>query len=234
MHANTYPEMHVYKHTRTCRQGPYLPPFTHAYRNSPRKQGSYGAVPCVPRAVCLDCSTGSWKTRGHTPAMMLSRGPSGASSSPKTFHSDYFFSENRDDPCNTLTAASSRCEKREEVGPFVLGPVLGQGCTGIVRLGTHKTTGFKVAFKIMKKKYINSKRNLWAKVKREIAILKLIEHPHVLKLYDVYETHSLLYIVLENVSLPATGTHMHTHIHQHHHHHRPRCAHGCACVGDWR
>jgi serine/threonine protein kinase len=53
----------------------------------------------------------------------------------------------------------------EEVGPFVLGPVLGQGCTGIVRLGTHKVTGFKVAFKIMKKKYINSKQNLWSKVR---------------------------------------------------------------------
>jgi serine/threonine protein kinase len=37
-------------------------------------------------------------------------------------------------------------------------------------------------------------------VKREIAILKLIEHPHVLKLYDVYETGSLLYLVLEHVT----------------------------------
>uniref|UniRef100_A0A673Y8L4 BR serine/threonine kinase 2 n=1 Tax=Salmo trutta TaxID=8032 RepID=A0A673Y8L4_SALTR len=35
---------------------------------------------------------------------------------------------------------------------------------------------------------------------REIAILKLIEHPHVLKLHDVYENKKYLYLVLEHVS----------------------------------
>ncbi|TWW75609.1 Serine/threonine-protein kinase BRSK2 [Takifugu flavidus] len=37
-------------------------------------------------------------------------------------------------------------------------------------------------------------------VEREIAILKLIEHPHVLKLHDVYENKKYLYLVLEHVS----------------------------------
>ncbi|KAI5626281.1 serine/threonine-protein kinase BRSK2 isoform X3 [Silurus asotus] len=40
--------------------------------------------------------------------------------------------------------------------------------------------------------------HLW--VEREIAILKLIEHPHVLKLHDVYENKKYLYLVLEHVS----------------------------------
>nr|XP_008122581.1 PREDICTED: serine/threonine-protein kinase BRSK2-like [Anolis carolinensis] len=39
-----------------------------------------------------------------------------------------------------------------------------------------------------------------AEVEREIAILKLIEHPHVLKLHDVYENKKYLYLVLEHVS----------------------------------
>ena len=85
------------------------------------------------------------------------------------------------------------------VGPFVLGRVLGRGCTGTVRLGVHKHTGFEVAFKIIDKKYLASDGKLWKKVKREIAILKLIEHPHVLKLYDVLETEQRLYLVLEHV-----------------------------------
>ena len=121
-----------------------------------------------------------------------------------TFQSDYFF--NNPDDRSTPASPLKLPTKDDMVGPFKLGPVLGRGCTGTVRLGTHKDTGFKVAFKIMKKKHINSKPNLWAKVKREIAILKLIEHPHVLKLYDVYETNTLLYLVLENVrphSLPS-------------------------------
>jgi hypothetical protein len=109
----------------------------------------------------------------------------------------------------------------EYVGPFVLGPVLGRGCTGTVRLGTHRWNNFEVAFKIIEKKYLIGEQEggnapnpgatggaappsseveqskLWKKVKREIAILKLIEHPHVLKLYDVLETENRLYLVLE-------------------------------------
>uniref|UniRef100_A0A674NM95 BR serine/threonine kinase 2 n=1 Tax=Takifugu rubripes TaxID=31033 RepID=A0A674NM95_TAKRU len=41
---------------------------------------------------------------------------------------------------------------------------------------------------------------LLLQVEREIAILKLIEHPHVLKLHDVYENKKYLYLVLEHVS----------------------------------
>lgn len=38
------------------------------------------------------------------------------------------------------------------------------------------------------------------KVEREIAIMKLIDHPHVLGLSDVYENKKYLYLVLEHVS----------------------------------
>jgi BR serine/threonine kinase len=37
-------------------------------------------------------------------------------------------------------------------------------------------------------------------VEREIAIMKLLEHSHVLKLIDVYENRKNLYLVLEHVS----------------------------------
>ena len=36
-------------------------------------------------------------------------------------------------------------------------------------------------------------------MKREVVILKVVEHPHVLKLYDVLETKDKLYLVLEHV-----------------------------------
>lgn len=38
------------------------------------------------------------------------------------------------------------------------------------------------------------------KVEREIAIMKLIDHPHVLGLSDVYENKKYLYLILEHVS----------------------------------
>ena len=39
-----------------------------------------------------------------------------------------------------------------------------------------------------------------ALVEREIAIMKLLEHNHVLKLIDVYENKKNLYLILEHVS----------------------------------
>lgn len=77
--------------------------------------------------------------------------------------------------------------------------MLGRGCTGTVRLGTHKHTKFQVAFKIIDKVHLQTDPKLWQKVKREIVILKLIEHKNVLKLYDVLETENRLYLVLEHV-----------------------------------
>lgn len=41
----------------------------------------------------------------------------------------------------------------------------------------------------------------WWQVEREIAIMKLIEHPHVLGLYDIYENKKYLYVFVNNESL---------------------------------
>ncbi|XP_077475102.1 serine/threonine-protein kinase BRSK1 isoform X2 [Stigmatopora argus] len=59
-------------------------------------------------------------------------------------------------------------------------------------------TGQKVAIKIVNREKLSE--SVLMKVEREIAILKLIEHPHVLKLHDVYENNKYLYLVLEHVS----------------------------------
>ncbi|KAF7221289.1 transcript variant X2, partial [Nothobranchius furzeri] len=69
---------------------------------------------------------------------------------------------------------------------------------GLVKLGVHCITGQKVAIKIVNREKLSE--SVLMKVEREIAILKLIEHPHVLKLYDVYENNKYLYLVLEHVS----------------------------------
>uniref|UniRef100_A0A7N8XU91 Serine/threonine-protein kinase BRSK2-like n=1 Tax=Mastacembelus armatus TaxID=205130 RepID=A0A7N8XU91_9TELE len=84
------------------------------------------------------------------------------------------------------------------VGPYRLEKTLGKGQTGLVKLGIHCITGQKVAIKIVNREKLSE--SVLMKVEREIAILKLIEHPHVLKLYDVYENNKYLYLVLEHVS----------------------------------
>ncbi|XP_026133075.1 serine/threonine-protein kinase BRSK2-like isoform X2 [Carassius auratus] len=84
------------------------------------------------------------------------------------------------------------------VGPYRLEKTLGKGQTGLVKLGIHCSTGQKVAIKIVNREKLSE--SVLMKVEREIAILKLIEHPHVLKLHDVYENNKYLYLVLEHVS----------------------------------
>ncbi|XP_069056864.1 serine/threonine-protein kinase BRSK1 isoform X1 [Pleurodeles waltl] len=84
------------------------------------------------------------------------------------------------------------------VGPYRLEKTLGKGQTGLVKLGIHCITGQKVAIKIVNREKLSE--SVLMKVEREIAILKLIEHPHVLKLHDVYENKKYLYLVLEHVS----------------------------------
>lgn len=71
------------------------------------------------------------------------------------------------------------------VGPYRLEKTLGKGQTGLVKLGVHYKTNKKVAIKIVNREKLNE--SVLMKVEREITIMKLIEHPNVLRLYDVYE-----------------------------------------------
>nr|XP_054605144.1 serine/threonine-protein kinase BRSK2 isoform X2 [Nothobranchius furzeri] len=92
----------------------------------------------------------------------------------------------------------SLSQSAQYVGPYRLEKTLGKGQTGLVKLGVHCITGQKVAIKIVNREKLSE--SVLMKVEREIAILKLIEHPHVLKLHDVYENNKYLYLVLEHVS----------------------------------
>nr|CAD2165394.1 unnamed protein product [Meloidogyne enterolobii] len=84
------------------------------------------------------------------------------------------------------------------VGAYRLEKTLGKGQTGLVKTGTHCVTGKKIAVKIVNKEKLNE--SVLQKVEREIAIMRLIEHSHILQLYDVYENRKYLYLLLEHVS----------------------------------
>lgn len=62
---------------------------------------------------------------------------------------------------------------------------LGQGKYGVVKLGIHKKTGKEVAIKIVKKKDLNIKDQ--ELLKREIEVLKICQHPNIIKLLDIFE-----------------------------------------------
>uniref|UniRef100_A0A7S2SL15 Calcium-dependent protein kinase 1 n=1 Tax=Mucochytrium quahogii TaxID=96639 RepID=A0A7S2SL15_9STRA len=76
---------------------------------------------------------------------------------------------------------------------YVLGKKLGEGSYGKVRLATHKQTGRTVAVKSVLKKNMRRLHTL----RREIEIMKQIEHPNIIKMYDVFEDDAFLFIVME-------------------------------------
>ncbi|XP_015430349.1 PREDICTED: serine/threonine-protein kinase BRSK2 [Dufourea novaeangliae] len=93
---------------------------------------------------------------------------------------------------------SNTQETHQYVGPYRLEKTLGKGQTGLVKLGVHCVLGKKVAIKIINREKLSE--SVLMKVEREIAIMKLIDHPHVLGLSDVYENKKFRYLVLEHVS----------------------------------
>ncbi|KAF9485484.1 Pkinase-domain-containing protein [Pholiota conissans] len=95
------------------------------------------------------------------------------------------------------------------IGLWKVGRTLGKGFSGHVRIARHSKTGQYAAIKIISKGSLASRvslnrladeveHNLLA-VEREIVVMKLIDHPNVMKLYDVWETSSSLYLILEYV-----------------------------------
>lgn len=80
------------------------------------------------------------------------------------------------------------------VGPYRLEKTLGKGQTGLVKLGVHYKTNRKMAIKIVNREKLNE--SVLMKVEREITIMKLIEHPNVLRLYDVYENKKYLLVLV--------------------------------------
>ncbi|KAF9332523.1 hypothetical protein BG006_004601 [Podila minutissima] len=69
-----------------------------------------------------------------------------------------------------------------------------------VKLGRHRKTNEQVAIKIIPKASLVNRAAVHRGIEREIAIMKLINHPHVIRLYDVYETEQELFLVMEYVS----------------------------------
>ena len=87
----------------------------------------------------------------------------------------------------------------QRLGHYILLRTLGKGSFGKVKLAQHEITKHTVAVKILNKAKIEQQK-MDAKINREIKILKLLQHPHVIRLYEVIDTPTDIFLVMEYVS----------------------------------
>ena len=84
-------------------------------------------------------------------------------------------------------------------GQFILGEEIGKGTFGVVRIATHIITGEKVAVKMFDKDKISSDESEKKRLEKEIKIIKVIRHRNIVQLYNVFQTSSTIFIVMEHI-----------------------------------
>jgi serine/threonine protein kinase len=72
------------------------------------------------------------------------------------------------------------------MGKYEMGRTLGEGHFGKVKLARHSETGQAFAIKILDRQRILAMK-INEQIKREIATLKLLKHPNVVRLHEVTE-----------------------------------------------
>jgi len=81
---------------------------------------------------------------------------------------------------------------------YEIGKELGRGGFSVVKEGTDRATGEKVAVKFIEKKFVDQEE--LKLLGREIDIMKKVQHRNVLRLIEIYETDMHLSLVMELVN----------------------------------
>ncbi|XP_077522526.1 MAP/microtubule affinity-regulating kinase 3 isoform X31 [Amblyomma americanum] len=98
----------------------------------------------------------------------------------------------------TTSAPRSRTSEEPHIGRYRLLKTIGKGNFAKVKLAKHVPTGKEVAIKIIDKTQLNP--SSLQKLFREVRIMKMLDHPNIVKLYQVIETEKTLYLVMEYAS----------------------------------
>jgi len=104
-----------------------------------------------------------------------------------------------DDNANPrITSSRSRGSDEPHIGKYRLIKTIGKGNFAKVKLARHVPTGREVAIKIIDKTQLNP--SSLQKLYREVRLMKVLNHPNIVKLFEVIETEKTLYLVMEYAS----------------------------------
>ena len=87
-------------------------------------------------------------------------------------------------------------KESNRIGKYQIVKTLGEGSFGKVKLAYHTTTGQRVALKIINRKTL-AKSDMQGRIEREISYLRLLNHPHIIKLYDVIKSKEEIIMIIE-------------------------------------
>lgn len=90
--------------------------------------------------------------------------------------------------------------KETKFGEYILGQTLGEGEFGKVKMGWKKEGGVQVAIKLIRRETLGNNPNRLPKIYREIAILRELQHPNIVRLHEMVETERHIGIILEYAS----------------------------------
>lgn len=87
----------------------------------------------------------------------------------------------------------------ENLDNYFIGKRIGQGAYAVVRLGLHKMLNQKIAVKIYEKLKL-MEPNRRKSVKREMKIMEKLDHVNIAKLYEAFESHKQVFLIMEFVN----------------------------------
>lgn len=88
---------------------------------------------------------------------------------------------------------------KNKIEDYIIGREIGKGAYASVKSCVHKPTGAKLAIKIYDKVKLDDMHKKNA-VKREIQVLKILNHSNIVKLYEVIDTIKNIYLIMELVN----------------------------------
>nr|XP_056707011.1 MAP/microtubule affinity-regulating kinase 3 isoform X3 [Euleptes europaea] len=114
--------------------------------------------------------------------------------------------EGRQDVSSRTSRSGARCrnsiascaDEQPHIGNYRLLKTIGKGNFAKVKLARHILTGREVAIKIIDKTQLNP--TSLQKLFREVRIMKILNHPNIVKLFEVIETEKTLYLIMEYAS----------------------------------
>ncbi|XP_029128719.1 CBL-interacting serine/threonine-protein kinase 9 isoform X3 [Cajanus cajan] len=96
-------------------------------------------------------------------------------------------------------SAKKPVRPRTRVGRYELGKTIGEGSFARVKFARNVENDSHVAIKILDRNHV-LKHKMMEQLQKEISAMKMINHPNVIKIYEVMASKTKIYIVLELVN----------------------------------